>query len=70
MVHARVPSHVALHVHIGAVWWVSDLLNAAWVADLHVQLLTGVGRVESLIIAETIQVLVVLLEDLKVVFAV
>ena len=54
MVHTGVSAHVAWHVHICTVWWISDLRNVPQVSDLHVRLFAGVRRMKSLIIAKSV----------------
>ena len=72
MVHARMPTHVALPVEVlPRTLRVTHLVNGSdLVSDLHLGLLTRVTRVEGLVVGEAVQVLVVLLVDLHVVFAV
>ena len=70
MVHAGVSTHVTRHVHIWATWRVGDLWNVPQISDLHIGLLARVRRMKGLIIAESVQVLIVLLEDLHVILAV
>ena len=53
-----------------AVRRVRDLRDAPQVSDLHVGLLARVRRMKCLVVAEPVQVLIVLLEDLEVVLAV
>ena len=70
MMNACVASHVPRHVHICATRWISDLLNISQVSNLHIRLLARVSRMKCLIIAEAIKVLIILIEDFHVVFAV
>ena len=70
MMNACVASHVPWHVHICAARRISDLLNISQVSNLHIRLLTRVSRMKGLIVAESIKVLIILIEDFHIVFAV
>jgi len=71
MVDTGVSAQVALHMHVRTRWWICNSLNVAdLISDLLTGLLTRVSRMEGLVVAEAVQVLVVLLKHLHVVLAV
>jgi len=71
MMDAGMSAHVALHVHVWTRRRVNPSLDVVdLVSDLHVRLLAGVSGMECLIIAEAVQVLIVLFKHLHVVLAV
>ena len=72
MVDTGMSAQMALYVHVTSSWWVCNSLVdvADLVSNLLTRLLAWVSRVEGLIVAEPVQVLVVLLEHLHVVLAV